>query len=132
MSKLSQHMHLAHECMDKFGALNLLELSELEQTLATGKTEDGDSPKIDKLIASTEKMLATVKKPVDKLRLLLVLIISRQGLQAADKDRLWDIAKVTPEQQKVFDNIRSHLDIPIYQTEEVAAKKGGVLGGWFG
>lgn len=132
MSKLSQHMHLAHDCMDKFGALNLLELSELEQTLATGKTEEGTSPKLDTLIESVEQMLETLKKPIDKLRLLLILIVSKNGLNDPDKDRLWDAAKITPDQQKVFDNIRNHLDVNLIQTEETAAQNKGILGGWLG
>lgn len=43
MSKLSQHMQIAHQCMDAFGSQGLLELSELEQTLATGKTDEGET-----------------------------------------------------------------------------------------
>jgi len=131
ISKLSQHMHLAHDCMDKFSAHNLLELSELEQTLATGKTEDGASPKIEQLIDATEKMLATLKKPGDKLRLLLILIVSRNGVKPADKQRLWGAARITSDQQKVLDNLCDHLDVPIYKAEDAAANK-NVLAGWFG
>ena len=118
--------------MDKFGALNLLELSELEQTLATGKTEEGTSPKLDTLIESVEQMMETLKKPIDKLRLLLILIVSKNGLNDPDKERLWDAAKVTPDQQKVFDNIRNYLDINLIQTEETATQNKGMLGGWLG
>ena len=31
MAKLSQHMHISHQCMDKFNKQNLLELSEVSE-----------------------------------------------------------------------------------------------------
>ena len=37
MSKLSQHMHLAHECMGAFRAQNLLEISDLEHSQGSGR-----------------------------------------------------------------------------------------------
>jgi len=74
MSKLSQHMRISHECMSVFTKQNLLDLSELEQTLATGKDENGRSPKLaDKL-----------RNPADRLRLVLITIISQGGLRPKD------------------------------------------------
>ena len=45
MSKLSQHMHASHLCLYVFTREKLLDLAELEQTLATGITEEGRTPK---------------------------------------------------------------------------------------
>jgi syntaxin-binding protein 1 len=39
------HLNMAQECMSIFGKRNLLELSLLEQTLATGYTDDGKEPR---------------------------------------------------------------------------------------
>eukprot|EP00957_Ditylum_brightwellii_P211611 15366378-Ditylum_brightwellii.AAC.1 len=44
MSKLSQHMHISHQCIEIFNWQTLLDMSELEQTLATGKNDIGNAP----------------------------------------------------------------------------------------
>ena len=49
MAKLSQHMHIAHECMSEFNKQGLLDLSGLEQTMATGVDESGKAPKTKKV-----------------------------------------------------------------------------------
>lgn len=88
LSKLSQHMHLSHQCMDSFTAQSLLELAELEQTLATGKDEDGRSPKLNDVMDRTEKLIVKMKTVPDKLRLVLIATIACNGLRSQDKRRL--------------------------------------------
>ena len=94
MSKLSQHMHLAHECMGLFGKSRLMDLSDIEQTLATGKDEDGQSTKLSETIGRCESSMIQIKNPKNRLRLMLVAIISQGGLSGADKDRLLRAAQL--------------------------------------
>lgn len=94
MSKLSQHMHLAHECMDEFGRAGLLDLSDVEQTLATGKSEDGRAIKLSETISRCESALLRIQDPKDRLRLMLIATISQGGLTSFDKERLLRAAQL--------------------------------------
>lgn len=103
MSKLSQHMHLSHECMDAFTTKNLIDLAEIEQTLATGKDEDDRSPKIAEVMDKVEESLLRMKALPDKLRLILIAVIACGGLRAQDKRRLTAAAELTAREMRVLD-----------------------------
>jgi hypothetical protein len=102
LSKLSQHMHLAHQCMDKFTRDKLLELSEFEQTLATGKDEDGRSPKLADIVDAAERMLEGTGDATAKLRLLLILTVSQGGLRQQDRRRLAAAAGLSRPEMKTL------------------------------
>ena len=125
MAKLSQHMQIAHQCMDKFTNGGLLELSELEQTLATGVTEDGNKPGLNDLVKQVIEELKKTKSVTARLRLLLILIISQRGVRAEDKDALWEAASVAEEEQKLLDNIHNHLEVPIVKGDDGSSGGGG-------
>jgi syntaxin-binding protein 1 len=95
LSKLSQHMHLSHECMDRFTAQSLLDLADWEQTLATGKDDGGKTPKITDVMDQAENFLLKMKTVPEKLRLILIAAIACQGLRAQDKRRLISAAGLT-------------------------------------
>jgi syntaxin-binding protein 1 len=95
MSKLSQHMHISHECMDSFKKDGLLDLSDLEQTLATGKDEDGRSPKLADMIDRVEGYLMRIKNTKARLRLILIVTIAQGGLRSQDRRRLMNAAELT-------------------------------------
>eukprot|EP00529_Nitzschia_sp_RCC80_P013942 CAMPEP_0113485950 /NCGR_PEP_ID=MMETSP0014_2-20120614/24745_1 /TAXON_ID=2857 /ORGANISM="Nitzschia sp." /LENGTH=756 /DNA_ID=CAMNT_0000379607 /DNA_START=146 /DNA_END=2416 /DNA_ORIENTATION=+ /assembly_acc=CAM_ASM_000159 len=103
MSKLSQHMHLAHECMDKFNQGGLLDLSDVEQTLATGKDEDGRSPKLSETISRCEAQLMRMRDSKERLRLVLIATISQNGLTSADRDRLIRAAQLSRDELLTVD-----------------------------
>jgi syntaxin-binding protein 1 len=105
MSKLSQHMHLAHECMGSFRKENLMELSELEQTCATGKDEDGRTPKVTDIIDTAERMLMQMKDPQARLRLILILTISMGGLRQQDRRRLMNVAELTRQDMRTLNSL---------------------------
>lgn len=113
MAKLSQHMQLAHECMGEFNKRGLIELSELEQTLATGQTEDGVKPKVEDIMAQVEAQLKKMKDPRARFRLLLTTIISQGGVKEEFKSGLWKAAQVNRDQEKLFEVLRDTMDIPI-------------------
>ena len=121
MAKLSQHMQIASQCMEKFNTGGLAELAELEQTLATGVSEDGQKPGLTEMVEQVKTELENTKSVTARLRLLLILIISQHGIKEEDKNVLWEAAKIGPEEQKFIDNIQNHLDVPIIAPEGGAA-----------
>ncbi|KAL7578402.1 hypothetical protein ACA910_012799 [Epithemia clementina (nom. ined.)] len=105
MSKLAQHMHLSHECMDVFKKQNLLELSELEQTLATGKDDEGRSPSVSELMDQVDNALIKMKSSKDRLRLFLIATISQGGLRSQDRKRLMTSADLARKQIKTVNSL---------------------------
>jgi syntaxin-binding protein 1 len=105
MSKLSQHLHIAHDCMDKFKRAGLLDLADVEQTLATGKDEDGRSPKLTETISRCESALIRLQDPDDRLRLILIATVSQNGLSSADRDRLLRAAQLGRSQLQTLESL---------------------------
>lgn len=105
LSKLSQHMHISHRCMDIFKKQGLLEISEVEQTLATGKNDDGKSPKVSEMVDLVEQQLQSIIDPVTRFRLLAIFIISQGGMKPSDQSRLVAAANLRPEQTKALQNL---------------------------
>ncbi len=125
MSKLSQHMHIAHECMDEFNRHGLMDLSDIEQTLATGKDDDGRAPKLSEMISRVEGSLLRMREVKDRLRLVLVATISQNGLTSADRDRLLRAAQLGRDDLLVLDSL-SKLGIQILNN--MAGSSGGAMG----
>lgn len=127
MSKLSQHMHLSHECMEFFRKDGLLTLSELEQTLATGKRDDGRSPKLAEMVEEVCDILEDMKDPLARARLLMLFIVSQGGIDPQYKDKVFKSAKLTGKLNQCVQNLEV-LDIPIVSSGEKKSKIGGLFG----
>jgi syntaxin-binding protein 1 len=126
MSKLSQHMHISHECMDIFRNQRLLDLSELEQTLATGKDDEGRTPKLADMLDRVEEELMRIKSKEGRLRLILITTISQGGLSSTDRKRLAKAAEMKRRDMRTL-NALEILGLSIF-----GSKKGGAGGGMFG
>eukprot|EP00557_Chaetoceros_sp_GSL56_P014074 CAMPEP_0176483692 /NCGR_PEP_ID=MMETSP0200_2-20121128/4053_1 /TAXON_ID=947934 /ORGANISM="Chaetoceros sp., Strain GSL56" /LENGTH=637 /DNA_ID=CAMNT_0017880109 /DNA_START=201 /DNA_END=2114 /DNA_ORIENTATION=+ len=105
LSKLSQHMHISHRCMDIFKKQRLLDISEIEQTLATGKDDEGKSPKVADMVDLVEQQLKSIMEPVTRFRLLAIFVISQGGMKPSDQARLVTAANLRPEQAKALQNL---------------------------
>jgi hypothetical protein len=105
LSKLSQHMHISHRCMDIFKKQRLLDISEIEQTLATGKNDEGKSPKVSDLVDLVEQQLQSIMDPVTRFRLLAIFIISQGGMKPSDQARLVAAANLRPDLSKALQNL---------------------------
>merc|ERR1719178_140554 len=92
MAKLSQHMHISHMCMDQFNKTSMMEVAELEQTMATGTDSDGKALKTSALVDELIDALAMISGSEMKLRLIMIYIISQQGIKEEDRKRLFDAA----------------------------------------
>lgn len=117
MSKLSQHMQMSHQCMDIFNKDGLLELSDLEQTLATGKTDEGRVPKVVDLVDQVEGELKQTTNPENRFRLLTIFIVSQKGLKAEHQGRLLAAARLDASQSKALDNLK-YFGIPLLKEDE--------------
>lgn len=113
MSKLSQHMQIAHQCMDTFNKQGLLELSDLEQTLATGKTDEGRTPKLKELLGRVVEQFRSSTSsggPNDdssgmRLRLLAIVVVSQHGISAGDLQKLLGEAHLSREELRTLHNL---------------------------
>lgn len=125
MSKLSQHMQIAHKCMDKFNKQGLLDLSDLEQTLATGKTDEDRSPKLKEMLGLVVEEFRKQSDSMIRLRLLAIVIVSQRGLGSeSDLQKLIREANLSKNEAAVIENLKK-MGCPMVQ--EVAAGKMGKI-----
>jgi len=117
MSKLSQHMQIAHQCMDAFNKQGLLDLSDLEQTLATGKTDEGRTPKLKELLGQVVEQFRTQSDSLMRLRLLAIVIVSQRGLSSqSDLQKLLQEANLHPEELTTLQNLEK-MGCPLVQKD---------------
>jgi len=118
MSKLSQHMQIAHQCMDVFNAQGLLDLSDLEQTLATGKTEEGRTPKLKELLGQVVVQFRQQSDSLIRLRLLAIVIVSQRGLGSqSDLQKLLNEANLSHDELATLQNL-TKMGCPMVQEKE--------------
>jgi len=106
---LNKHMSLAHAALSRFQALGLLDQSQLEQTLATGRDADGDKKRPRDL---AEDVKATLKDAAARgrggadahaLRLLAVYVVAQGGrLSEAERADLFGAAQPDAAQQRAL------------------------------
>lgn len=124
MSKLSQHMQIAHKCMDAFNKMGLLDLSELEQTLATGKTDEGDKPKMKELLMQTVEQMRGTDDSSLRLRLLAILIVSQRGLASdSDLQKLLREADLSPNQYRALEHL-AKMGCPLVKLPDDGSSSG--------
>lgn len=123
MSKLTQHMHIAHECMDSLKKDKLMDLANLEQTLATGMDEDGNALKLPDLIDEAEDVIMNLKNVKDRLRLILIITISQGGLRQQDRRRLMNAAELTRKDMRTLNSLEV-LGLSLFASP--TEKKGGL------
>jgi syntaxin-binding protein 1 len=109
----SLHLSMAQECMDVFSNQNLFDLGLVEQSLATGLDEDFRKPK--NLTDQVIRLLADPIHPDDKsigpaerLRLILMYALFREGMIQEDYERLLVHAGLPSEKQDTV--VISNLD----------------------
>ena len=122
MSKMSQHMQIAHQCMDVFTKTRLLDLSDLEQTLATGKTEDMTVPKLKEILGEVVEEFRKQPNSLMRLRLLAIVIISQRGLESQSYlDKLLPEANLSPKELNALKNLEK-MGCPLVKTSQGRSK----------
>lgn len=105
MSKLTQHMNMSHQCMSIFKKTDLLEISDLEQTLATGKTDENKAMKLNEMLDLVEQQMKKIPDSLTRFRLLAIFIISQDGLTPSDQSRLISSARLSSSEAKALNNL---------------------------
>lgn len=111
VSKLNQHVRIAQQCMDAFGKSDLMEVSQLEQSMSTGVDEDGKDFKGPKLV---ESLTAVLRKPLGssmKLRLMAIFVITQRGVSSDDRRQLATAANLSGPEQQVLPLESAHYII---------------------
>ncbi|KAG9019182.1 vacuolar sorting protein VPS33/slp1 [Tulasnella sp. 427] len=96
--KFSLHLNMAPECMDKYASMHLEDVAKVEQACATGKTPEGKTPK--GIVEDMVPLIADRNLPSrDKIRIMALYIMYRQGIPDEDKRRLFEHARLTLHEQ---------------------------------
>lgn len=121
LSKYSLHIHMANAAMEVFNKRRLETIAHLEQDMATG--EDAEGKAVKNVITSLPPILSDPEvSKEEKLRLLMIYVISQGGLKDQDRKRLMDLAKISVPEQKAIANLY-HLGVAINKTVTKKAKK---------
>lgn len=103
----SLHMNMAQACMDIFQTHKLNELSPIEQSMATGLDEDNRKPK--NVLETVVRLLDDDAIPQsDRLRLVLMYLLYRDGVILEDVKRLLAHASLPPQDAEIATNLE-HL-----------------------
>eukprot|EP01117_Protostelium_nocturnum_P003438 TRINITY_DN1446_c0_g1_i1.p1 TRINITY_DN1446_c0_g1~~TRINITY_DN1446_c0_g1_i1.p1 ORF type:complete len:630 (-),score=247.36 TRINITY_DN1446_c0_g1_i1:73-1929(-) len=105
LEKYSLHINMSERCMNEFNLHHLSEVANLEQDMSTGEDSEGKPAK--NVISGMPKLLIDPDLTIDdKLRLLMLYIISMEGIKDSDRKRLIDLAHITAEDQGSIANLR--------------------------
>jgi syntaxin-binding protein 1 len=100
----SLHLSMAQECMNIFQHQKLPDIASVEQSLATGLDEDFRKPKnlADQLVRLLDDESIG---PSDRLRLILLYLIFRDGVILDDVQRLLAHASLPPQEGELITNL---------------------------
>lgn len=98
------HLGMAEKCMDIFQKHKLPDLASVEQCLATGLDEDYRKPKnmADQIVRTLDDEAVT---SADRLRLIALYILFRDGVLPADLQKLIFHAQLPPPDMEVIRNL---------------------------
>jgi hypothetical protein len=119
MKKYTKHIAIAEACLDFFDDRNLKEVSQLEQDMATGIDENGYKTTKKNV---QERLVQIMEKPgihlMDKLRLLMIYIISQDGIDVATRKHLFGIAEFSEVNETACQNL-VHLGVTLQSVREM-------------
>ncbi|KAK4494890.1 hypothetical protein PRZ48_014246 [Zasmidium cellare] len=98
------HLSMAQESMNRFQRFKLADLASVEQILATGLDEDYKKPKgiADQVIRMLDEHDI---QPPDRLRLLMMFLLYKDGLIPADLQKLLAHAQLPPQDSEKIHNL---------------------------
>jgi len=100
---LNKHMSVAHAALDEFSKRGLLEQSQLEQTLATGRDEDGAKKRARDVAEDVAACLRAGKGDAHALRLLAIYVVAAGGrLKESERKDLFGALNPDPVQQRAL------------------------------
>lgn len=97
---LNKHMTIAHECLSRFHTASLLETSQLEQTLVTGKDDDGAQCLPSKLLDDVAACVARAHGTNHAVRLVACYFVAKNGrVSEAERSKLLSALQPSSTQQ---------------------------------
>jgi len=104
LNKYVTHMTIMANCMSVCKTQQIMEMGAIEQDLATGFDAQGHEAKniMSRLPPFLEDPHISV---VDKVRLLMLFIISQDGMKDSDRERMMRYAKLPDEDQETISNL---------------------------
>jgi hypothetical protein len=104
LSKYALHLAVAGDCMNAFNKRQMLRIAGLEQDLATGCDAQGQEAK--NIMSTLPPILSDPNIDIeDKKRLIMLFIISQEGMKEVDRKRMMDYASLTPRDQAAISNL---------------------------
>ena len=130
-ARYSLHMALTQELMRKYSEANLELVATLEQNMATG--EDSGGKKFTHALSELRSLLEKGDLPLspeDKMRLLMIYVITQDGIRQDERRQLMQLAGISPEDQDAIINL-FYLNVTLLQGtshKKGAGKKKGAGG----
>lgn len=111
VAKYSLHLSLTEACMTQFELRKLMQLARWEQDMALGVDAEGHEVK-SVLSGITPLLQQPDITAEDKQRLLMIYMITREGLSDADRRKLMDFAKLKVSDRVCIANLQ-HLGVQL-------------------
>jgi len=104
LNKYVTHMTIMSDCMQACKVHQIMEMGAIEQDLATGYDAQGNEAK-----NAMNRLPPFLEDPnistVDKVRLLMLFIISQDGMKDSDRERMMRYAKLPDSEQETISNL---------------------------
>jgi hypothetical protein len=108
LGKLSQHLYLAGKALENFTKTNLLDASNVEQSMGTGVDEAGKKLKSSSLQKQLEDLYKNPKlTEQDRARVLAIFLLTQENLfKEQDKTKITSTARLPAKYEIALNNLK--------------------------